>query len=310
MFSFKVKYEDAIRFMEQRRYYAPPVYNIRRIMEIPLPNIEEIDVDAELQIHNEIECGNINDVGDQNVMAENRDEEANGLENMADGNDQIVHDEFVVESDAEIAVEYVVDNENANLVENSQSPFNATETSFENAFTDEIDIEHIKIEGAKLVVFTDEESRNLANLLLDETDPLKETTGNPSEPTHNEFGESAAAINQSLRHSENNLGVASCSYTSQTMSANYSDQGNNVGDTVAVLVDEDVFFVEDDQLSDNYRFPMPMEEPGYDLVKREADRISGDLAFRITVCVLVYKYICIYIYARYVHCTLYSTVFH
>lgn len=238
MFSFKVKYEDAIRFMEQRRYYAPPVYNIRRIMEIPLPNIEEIDVDVELQIHNEIERGNINDVGDQNVMDENRDEEANELEHMAD----------------------------------------------------EIDIEHIKIEGAKLVVFTDEESQNLENLLLDETDPLKETTGNPSEPTQNESGESAAAINQSLRHSENNLGVASCSYNSQTMSANSSDQGNNVGDTVAVLVDDDAFFVEDDQLSGDYRFPMPMEEPQYDLVKREADRISGDLAFRIAVCELAYKF--------------------
>lgn len=63
-----VEIAEARRFLARRRNYAPPVYNARRINEAPLPNTDEMDLEAEIAIQNEIDREDLLDGSDEDQI--------------------------------------------------------------------------------------------------------------------------------------------------------------------------------------------------------------------------------------------------
>lgn len=270
------RHTDAV--VKNRRSYKPPIYNIRRIYEAPVPNVEaavvtEMDIDAESAIQNAIE--NIE------VFAEMNYDKGVALakvKGMADGG------EVVAVIPQLNNVSEMADGEN--------------------------DIEHIKLETPVLVLHgNDVEDFDL--LLLDESDPLENTSntfdetlttndliGNDTIDEDDEPHAEPISPNNNLLQS-NHIGVASVSGLHQrtivavttpvaTFDSDDSDDDDQPNITYPnrnATDDDEVIFM----LPNKCVFPLPIPPTtNHNLVKREADRLSGDIAYRNDVINCIY----------------------
>lgn len=279
--------------MELRRNYMPPVYNVRRVLEVPLPNLhEEIDIDAELVIQMAINC--VDDPNQAENAAENtvENERRNTFEHVPVDDSIGIENEFdhaganlennAFDQNAVAAPEAVghsaIDERNA--VDNACA--NSRENSFENMLDESIDIEHIKMEDAPIAALTDSELRELQALLVDEIDPLEDKIELLEDQLPDGTGETAA-FNRSDIPTARNLNIVEPNNNNGCVIPECNKLVKSIVNTVFQHEDDDLIFIG----SDNNKIPGPISEPVHNLVKREEDSISGSMAYRIAVCILI-----------------------
>lgn len=252
-----MSYDAADDFMNRRRNYAPPIYNNRRALEPPLPNLVvhnlEMDVLAENLIHEAIEHNrgrniavnfpeNDQAAGDANGFAADEIEDnvniAEVRESLENG---INHIEIVY-----LANEIADDQNFADARMNFENRMNGSELDASgdmiNTSTDPIEFHEVKIE-LPVHEMAGNDIANLENLLQEDADPLD----NDSAPV-------SLTLNQ-------NCAIA-------------------IPGTSSGYIDDDVIFERETD------FPLPLADPIANLMKRENDLISGGIAYREEVCIL------------------------
>lgn len=236
--------------MENRRNYAPPIYNIRRVSEAPLPNLQaamvvEMDAHAENVIQDQIDINNA-------AIPELENERCNNSANIN-----------------------LAANEGEVMVRNS----------------DDVEIEHIKLEAPVLTLHETDDA-DFEILLFDESDPFEQCVTHTNEAviTHERNGENLTNDDQivelvsadNLVHS-NNIGVAGPSGLQRLVSLrpmtsvepDDDDQPNANTIRRGEEKEDDFGFV-----LLNGVFPIPIAIPNHNLMKRDGDKLSGNIPYR------------------------------
>lgn len=241
-----VQRRDAENFMRNRRNYLPPVYNIRRVHEGPLPNLqinENLEMDAEIEnaIQIAMENDNVND--DANAIPANLEVGA-PAENAADiPNENVV----VAMENAEVGAVDIVE------VLNNNNQVNAVQ---------EFAIEFIKVEP-QVHVLDDVGHRALDVMLYDEVDPLGSIS----------TAHSVETASDEVLQASNDPNKPGCSglhlRTNPNPMNSYAPGSHNSSDDE----DSDVEIIGD-------AIPVPIAEPNFGLIKRQNDTLSGNIAYR------------------------------
>lgn len=234
--------------MEQRRGYAPPIYYDLRVKEAPIPDLEIID-NEEIDINAELLIQN--EIDRENEFGDQNVNDIVPNGEAIDGDNMVNVDERNQFDDIEHdEVGAVHDYPHIDAIAIDVVDNVLAENPITNRFEIELDADvMMNIELIKI------EGAPVITMNEDEREELDVLLSDGTDPLEESVHES---------QEQENIGTR----------------------TVAEIVDDDVILIEDDELINQHQFPQPIAEPDHRLIKREADIISGDMAFRVEVCVV------------------------
>lgn len=284
--------------MENRRNFAPPIYNVRRVLEAPLPNLNpdvvvELDINAENVIQDAIE--NIGPVAELNIergiAQANINEIVGGVENALQNINGIEIEYIKLETPAlELHEDDIADfdillldelDPLENTADHSDETTNAIEFNGVESFGEEQPIQSASTDNSA-------DSNNIGvasgSGLQRRIAPAPVCTESKSNKSECDAIQSNGAewIDEE-QHIEPASGSglhrrvtpAPVSDESESDESDHNDQPN-----VANLSRDETSDNECDFVLINGFFPLPISTTDHNLVKRDDDKLSGKIAFR------------------------------
>lgn len=244
--------------MESRRNFAPPIYNERRVLEAPLPNLDpdvviELDINAEIVIQDAIEnIGTIAELNNERSIAQsNINEIAVGGENALPNINGLDIEYIKLETPAlEIHEDDIADFDI--LLLDESDPLESTANH-----SDEI-TNAIESNGAESIG----EEKHIESLLIDN-----------SAGSNNIGVASGSGIQR--RFAPPPVRDVSDGDESESDESVHSDHPNVANSSRDETCDNECEFVLISGV-----FPLPISTPDHNLVKRDDDKLSGKIAYR------------------------------
>lgn len=286
MLSFSGLFEDAVDYVHSHRNMKPPIYNERRVKEIPIPSLgihdnllgrlyesgyfdfdysfsgEEINDSFEAESHSQLRYSDTDADGSFESFDHSLNQSLNQPLNESEGT-------MTNHNSSEMSDAYV---ENPQIEEVDHNEFDRNEnTTVGNDVLDTNPLENIDLNAADSVGTDEQIGNNVDN-------------GNDTEPL----------IDQSTDESDNNNAVdplANIELRSQVKAESvplYENYTRNSAEMDTLLDEPEEIFCDEDMTITIPKggIPKPLASTGDDMIKCENDKISGSIPFNANVSIL------------------------